>query len=83
MFFKIFKTGIKVNGRKQTALESDNVYNYNLYNIYKSTSCYNSCEDVVNRAAGLFIGLDVDLYIDLMGIWGFYFVRKVRIDLLS
>ncbi len=83
ILLKIFKTNIKINGRKQTAPGSDNVRSYNLYNICKSTSCYSSCKDVVNKATGLFVELGVDLYIDLIRIWGLHLAQKARIDLLS
>jgi len=82
MFFRVFKIGVKVGGCKRTTLGSDDVCSYSFCGICKSISCCNSCEDVVNRAVGLFVGLGVDLYVDLMGIWGLYFARKVRIDFL-
>ncbi len=68
MFLRIFKTGVKVNDCKRTALRSDDICSYNLCSIYKNTNYCSSCKDVVNRVAGLFVELGVDLYVDLMGI---------------
>src|SRR6266566_2385718 len=72
MFLRVFKTGVRVGGRERTAPGSDDVRSHSLCGICKSSSCCSSCEDVVNRVAGLFVGLGVDLYVDLMGIWGFH-----------